>query len=245
MKTKLIFAVTLMIPFIVLAESSTQCMNGNPATQLRCVQSRFEKSETELNNTFQKLISKVKGNDQLTSHIRQAENAWIYFRAGQCELVSFSQLNKIHLVAAQADCVTKLNIERTNLLKLLILNKFVTDDLCKNTSAEDAPICFKEVFDSSEKMMNDVYNQILKLLEEKQEYGNERNFILNNMASRLRISQRSWLHFRDSECDLLTYSTINSKTIISAQLACSAQMNNDRVDSLKQIFNIYLGKTIF
>jgi uncharacterized protein YecT (DUF1311 family) len=247
MKTMLLALLVVMAPTLSLAEENFPCLTGTPADQLKCVQGSFEESEVDLNQTYGIVMKSIKNDKVLTTHVREAQKAWIYLRAGDCELRSFSRLSTMHLVAAQANCSDKMNRERTATLKAILTplpmeNKEII--ACYNKANEERAQCLQDSFEDSEVQLNQMYQHILELLENKQEYGNEKNFVFENMSSRLKIAQRSWLYFRATECNRLTYELIDSTPVVSAQISCTTKMNIERAASLKTLFSRYLNKGI-
>lgn len=102
--------------------------------------------------------------------------------------------------------------------------------------------CVQTEFENSEFALNKTYEAITAELQQRQEFGNERNFVLENMSSRLRISQRAWLYFRSGQCELESFSKINQQHVISAQILCNTKMNLERTAELKEFFGAYLKK---
>jgi uncharacterized protein YecT (DUF1311 family) len=247
MKTIVLTLLVLLAPTLSQAADDLSCLTGSPVDQLKCVQTSFEQSEAELNQSYATLMAKIKSDEALTLHVRNAQKAWIFLRAGECELFSFSRLSTMHLVAAQASCTDKMNRERTATLKALIdPQTLVTRDtgICEVKSGEERAQCFQDSFEGSEVQLTQMYQHILELLANKQEYGNEKNFVFENMSSRLRIAQRSWLYFRATECDRLTYETIEVNPVVSNQISCTTKMNIERTASLKKLFVRYFNKAI-
>lgn len=247
MKTLILFLLVIVAPILLPAAENLPCLTGSPVDQLKCVQGSFEESEAELNQTYGKVMSAIKTDKVMTSHVREAQKAWIYLRAGECELRSFSRLSTMHLVAAQANCTDKMNRQRTEMLKAIVdPQPSETQEVvsCYNKSPEERAACLQDSFEESEVQLNQMYQRILTLLENKQEYGNEKNFVFENMSSRLKIAQRSWLYFRATECDRLTYEIIDKTPVVSAQIACTTKMNIERAGSLKALFARYLNKAI-
>src|SRR4051812_29774688 len=81
--------------------------------------------------------------------------------------------------------------------------------------------CIEEDFKQSEILLNQTYQKIVDELQAKQEYGNEKNFVFENMSSRLRIAQRSWIYFRAGECEMDAFSKINTQHVVAAQIVCN------------------------
>lgn len=111
---------------------------------------------------------------------------------------------------------------------------------CLQGNADEQMTCVQDGFKQSELGLNETYQKIVEALQNKQEYGNEKNFILENMSSRLRISQRGWIYFRAGQCEMEAFSKINKEHIISAQINCTTKMNDERTQYLKDFFASYL-----
>lgn len=129
------------------------------------------------------------------------------------------------------------------LLSLSQIAKAAEDLSCLSGTVEQQFSCVEDTFKLSEQVLNQTYQKIVAALENKQEYGKEKNFIYENMVSRLRISQRSWLYFRAGQCEMESFSKINKQHVISAQLVCNTKLNFERTTSLKETFSDYLKMT--
>ncbi len=91
-------------------------------------------------------------------------------------------------------------------------------------------------FAKSEQLLNSTYNKVLTDLASRQEFGNERNFVLENMRSRLRISQRSWLYFRESQCELEAFGLLATQHTTATYIVCQTAANNARANELDTYF---------
>ena len=113
---------------------------------------------------------------------------------------------------------------------------------CLTGPADQQLGCVRHEFEQSEQELNKTYERIVAELQEKQEFGNEKNFVFENMSSRLRISQRAWLYYRAGQCELESFAVINEQHVVPKQIACTTKLNLERTTELKKFFGKYLNK---
>jgi uncharacterized protein YecT (DUF1311 family) len=115
---------------------------------------------------------------------------------------------------------------------------------CLKGSVEDQLSCVEVSFRESERDLNTTYKRVVEALEKSQKFGNDKNFEFENIISRLKIAQRSWLYFRAGQCELESFIRINEVHLLSAQIACNARLNQERTAWLKKFFGDQL-KIVF
>jgi len=227
----------LVVPQYLFAGVQNPCSHGSLVDQLGCVDSLYERSEADLNKTYDVLIHQRKSDSEFVGGLRDSENSWIFYRGSDCELISYSTLRRMHLVLAQAICTAHFNQQRLEILRGLMSKQTpVSTDACRSMTGEDRTNCLQDLLQSAETHLNQTYQQILAKLESSQSFGNDANFTYENMASRLRISQRSWLYYRTSQCNFDSISRFSVQDTSVSQLSCTAKMDSERIKFLQETF---------
>ncbi|WP_167629424.1 lysozyme inhibitor LprI family protein [Aquipseudomonas alcaligenes] len=111
----------LLIPSLTNAESACELPE-----HLCKAQSEYERADKDLNETYQKIIAKIKSGDfddglvsrvEITESLRESQRSWLKFKQDNCsayyKLYSGGTSRNGDLMA----CQSEMTIERTNFLK--------------------------------------------------------------------------------------------------------------------------------
>jgi uncharacterized protein YecT (DUF1311 family) len=244
MKANLLGVLTITLLSFTSANADVKCNTRELGAQLACVQENYEKTEDALNKAYSVTAKSLSSNPDALKRLRESERGWVYFRGSQCEMISYALQHGSHLIVSQALCTVDANLSRIEFLNHLPKSSQSSNSVCKEADDQRQVACLQNQMAESDAALNTVFQKIINELENKQNFGNETNFIFENMATFLRASERSWIYYRAVQCDLVSYMNLESEDVTHSQMECTVKMNKDRMDSIKSTFTKYLKKEL-
>jgi uncharacterized protein YecT (DUF1311 family) len=101
------------------ADDPVDCASGNTFDIRACAQRDLDRSDKNLNSTYQKLIENMqhaekdwlRPKDTLVGPLKKAQRAWISFRDSNCDFV-YEKINGTMAAAAEMTCKKEMTDER-------------------------------------------------------------------------------------------------------------------------------------
>ncbi|KAA1045559.1 lysozyme inhibitor LprI family protein [Pseudocitrobacter sp. 73] len=108
------------------------------------------------------------------------------------------------------------------------------NDSCTNIQVSDQVFdCAKETFTNHDAEMNNTYKALLAGI--KKRYASE-PVVGAEVIEKIKISQRAWIHFRDTNCPVFTLDIVTGSQAYETSIYdCESEMTIKRTDELKAI----------
>ncbi|EOC9629819.1 lysozyme inhibitor LprI family protein [Enterobacter ludwigii] len=122
------------------------------------------------------------------------------------------------------------------LLMLFSDLSYATDLECnKVQSSDQVYLCSKQSLEASDKKLNQEYRELLKSVS-VQYSSHER--LKDEFIKKIKISQRSWIDFRDKNCEVLSYQIdVGTHAYETSINLCKDKMTQERSKELGLILN--------
>jgi len=105
----------------VQAQQRDPCKGETTPEMKLCAAKRYKQADAELNRVYRELMSKLDDEGHKTS-LKTAQQAWLKYRDGHCEFVSYLNRGGTIYFVVLTECMTSLTSSRTKELKEQITN---------------------------------------------------------------------------------------------------------------------------
>lgn len=96
-------------------------------------------------------------------------------------------------------------------------------------------LCSKQSMETSDKKLNQEYREILKKVRAQYSSNEE---LKNEFINKIKESQRSWVDFRDKNCEVLSYQIdVGTQAYETSMNSCKDKMTQERIKELGIILN--------
>lgn len=122
------------------------------------------------------------------------------------------------------------------LLMLFSGLSYATDLECnKVQSSDQVYLCSKQSMEASDKKLNQEYRELLKSVSVQYSSHDQ---LKDEFIKKIKTSQRSWIDFRDKNCEVLSYQIdVGTQAYETSINLCKDKMTQERIKELGLILN--------
>lgn len=102
-------------------------------------------------------------------------------------------------------------------------------------SSDQVYLCSKQSMETSDKKLNQEYRELLKNVSAQYSSHEE---LKDEFIKKIKVSQRSWIDFRDKNCEVLSYQIdVGTQAYETSINSCKDRMTQERIKELGLILN--------
>ena len=106
----------VLIPTGVQAQQQDPCKGESTPEMKMCAAKRYKQADDELNKVYRELMSKLEDEGHRAT-LKTAQQAWLKYRDGHCEFVSYLNRGGTIYSVVLTECMTSLTNSRAKELK--------------------------------------------------------------------------------------------------------------------------------
>ncbi len=117
---KILGLATVFLVFVTTGAQTQQrdpCKGETTFEMKECAAKRYKQADDELNKVYRELMSKLEDEGHKAT-LKTAQQAWLKYRDGECDFVSYLNRGGTIYSVVQTECMTQMTNSRTKELRV-------------------------------------------------------------------------------------------------------------------------------